>query len=114
MEAVKSLCQLFNKSSPRLLVRHRAQLHTMLGLYAMSMNCMQEAENQLNAALRTSEERELWTFANLNLAIVYLRQRRTADFMTLIDRITPDQLPSSSHSMKAAAYYIHGLQAFFA
>merc|ERR1711981_1539049 len=31
----------------------------------------------------------------------------------LLDRITPDQLPSSSHSMKAAAYYIHGLQSFF-
>jgi len=56
----------------------------------------------------------LWTFANLNLAIVYLRQRRNNDFMALLDRITPDQLPSSSHSMKAAAYYIHGLQAFFA
>ena len=33
--------------------------------------------------------------------------------MALLDRISPDQLPSSSHSMKAAAYYIHGLQSFF-
>merc|ERR1711994_762265 len=97
-----------------LLAHHRAQLHTLLGLYSMSMNCMEEAETQLNAALRTSKERELWTFANLNLAIVYLRQRRDNDFMALLDRISPDQLPSSSHSMKAAAYYIHGLQAFFA
>merc|ERR1719192_204534 len=97
-----------------LMTHHRAQLHTLLGLYAMSMNCMENAETQLNAALRTSKERELWTFANLNLAIVYLRQRRNNDFMALLDRITPDQLPSSSHSMKAAAYYIHGLQAFFA
>jgi len=92
---------------------HRAQLHSLLGLYAMTMNCMQEAESQLNAALRTSKERELWTFANLNLAIVYLRQRRDTDFLALLDRISPDQLPSSSHSMKAAAYYIHGLQTFF-
>merc|ERR1711962_1053518 len=87
---------------------------TLLGLYSMSMNCMEEAETQLNAALRTSKERELWTFANLNLAIVYLRQRRNNDFMALLDRITPDQLPSSSHSLQAAAFYIHGLQAFFA
>ena len=64
MEAVKSLCQLFNKSSPRLLVRHRAQLHTMLGLYAMSMNCMQEAENQLNAALRVSLTTGFFIVAN--------------------------------------------------
>jgi len=96
-----------------LMTHHRAQLHTLLGLYAMSMNCMEAAESQLNAALRTSKERELWTFANLNLAIVYLRQSRNNDFMALLDRISPDQLPSSSHCMKAAAYYIHGLQAFF-
>merc|ERR1712241_1604223 len=96
-----------------LLETHRAQLHTLLGLYAMSMNCMEDAESQFNCALRTSKERELWTFANLNLAIVYLRQRRDNDFMALLDRISPDQLPSSSHSMKAAAYYIHGLQSFF-
>ena len=96
-----------------LLGQHRAQLHTLLGLYAMSMNCMENAESQFNCALRTSKERELWTFANLNLAIVYLRQSRNNDFMALLDRISPDQLPSSSHSMKAAAYYIHGLQSFF-
>merc|ERR1719394_1524259 len=96
-----------------LLTQHRAQLHTLLGLYAMSMNCMEAAESQFNCALRTSKERELWTFANLNLAIVYLRQRRDQDFMALLDRISPDQLPSTSHSMKAAAYYIHGLQSFF-
>ena len=101
----------------------------------MTMNLMELAETQLNAALRvrwhqiktvvrvrnqpivarqTSQERELWTFANLNLAIVYLRSRRDADFMALLPRITPDRLPSQSHSMQAAAYYIQGLQAFFA
>merc|ERR1719309_508239 len=100
-------------SNSLLLSHHRAQLHTLLGLYAMSMSCMEAAESQLNAALRTSKERELWTFANLNLAIVYLRQSRNNDFMALLDRISPDQLPSSSHCMKAAAYYIQGLQAFF-
>ena len=100
-------------SNTMLLQHHRAQLHTLLGLYAMSMSCMEAAESQFNCALRTSKERELWTFSNLNLAIVYLRQRRDRDFMALLDRISPDQLPSASHCMKAAAYYIHGLQSFF-
>jgi len=113
IQELASLTRLLT-ANPTLLTRHRAQLHTLLGLYSMSMNCMEEAESQLNAALRTSKERELWTFANLNLAIVYLRQRRTQDFVGLLDRISPDQLPSTSHSMKAAAFYIHGLQAFFA
>ena len=39
----------------------------------MSQNCLNDAEAQFNAALRTSRETELWSFANLNLAIVYLR-----------------------------------------
>merc|ERR1712121_351463 len=101
-------------SSTQLMEHHRAQLHTLLGLYAMSMNCMEAAESQLNAALRTSTERELWTFANLNLAIVYLRSKREQDFLALLDRISPESLPSQSHSLKAAAFYIQGLQSFFA
>merc|ERR1712141_974407 len=112
IQEMGNLCRLL-QSNQILLQRHRAQLHTMLGLYAMSMNCMDAAENQFNAALRTSRERELWTFANLNLAIVYVRTRREADFTALLDRISPDRLPSQSHSLQAAAYYIQGLQAFF-
>ncbi len=63
---------------------------------------------------QTSQERELWTLANLNLAIVYLRSQRESDFQLLLDRISPERLPSQSHSMQAAAYYVQGLQAFFA
>merc|ERR1719192_1282418 len=113
IQEIGNMCRLL-QSNTILLQRHRAQLHTMLGLYAMSMSCMEAAENQFNAALRTSQERELWTFANLNLAIVYVRTRRQADFMALLDRISPERLPSQSHSLQAAAYYIQGLQAFFA
>ena len=53
IQEVGNLCRLL-QSNQILLQRHRAQLHTMLGLYAMSMNCMEAAENQLNAALRVS------------------------------------------------------------
>nr|CAD7432667.1 unnamed protein product [Timema monikensis] len=61
----------------------------------------------------TSQERELWTFANLNLAIVYLRAKREAEFTALLERINPETLPSHSHSLRAAAYYVQGLQSFF-
>ncbi|KAJ8962557.1 hypothetical protein NQ318_000950 [Aromia moschata] len=101
------------KQCPRLLETHGPQLHTLLGLYSMSMNCMEAAEAQFMAALNTSRERELWTFANLNLAIVYLRGKREADFVALHDGINPESLPSHSHSLRAAAYYVQGLQAFF-
>ncbi|CAH1163585.1 unnamed protein product [Phaedon cochleariae] len=101
------------KQCPRLLETHGPQLHTLLGLYSMSMNCMEAAEAQFMAALNISQERELWTFTNLNLAIVYLRGKREADFIALHERINPESLPSHSHSLRAAAYYVQGLQAFF-
>ena len=51
IQEIGNMCRLL-QSNQILLQRHRAQLHTMLGLYAMSMNCMDAAENQFNAALR--------------------------------------------------------------
>ena len=66
------------------------------------------------ASLRqTSQERELWTFVNMNLAIVYLRMGRQSDFLGLLDRISPESLPSQSHSLRAASYYVQGLHGFF-
>jgi len=62
---------------------------------------------------QTSQERELWTFANLNLAIVYLRSKKETELGVLLERINPESLPSHSHSLRAAAYYVQGLQAFF-
>ncbi|XP_022187847.2 MAU2 chromatid cohesion factor homolog [Nilaparvata lugens] len=109
MSQACALCQ----SSPKLLQSHRPQLHTLLGLYAMSMNCMEAAEAQFMAALRISQERDLWTFANLNLGIVYLRAKREAEFAALLERINPESLVSHSHSLRAAAYYVQGLQSFF-
>lgn len=47
------------------------------------------------------------------MAIVYLRGKREADFNALHERINPESLPSHSHSLRAAAYYVQGLQAFF-
>ncbi|XP_057371043.1 MAU2 chromatid cohesion factor homolog [Daphnia carinata] len=110
---VATAAQLCAAGPPRLLAAHSAQLHTLLGLYAMSMNSMEAAEAQLNVALRSTTDRELWTFANLNLAIVYLRMKREGDFNKLIENINPETLPSHSHSLRAAAFYVQGLQCFF-
>lgn len=48
---ISQACQLCRRQ-PRLLQSHRPQLHALLGLYAMSMNCMEAAEAQFTAALR--------------------------------------------------------------
>lgn len=112
LQEISQACGLCHQH-PKLLEAHRPQLHTLLGLYAMNMNCMEAAEAQFHAALKTSREQELWTFANLNLAIVYLRAKREQEFDALFERINPETLPSHSHSLRAAAYYVQGLQSFF-
>lgn len=44
---------------------------------------------------------------------MYLRTKREAELGALLERINPESLPSNSHSLRAAAYYVQGLQAFF-
>lgn len=53
LSEISQACQLC-RQQPKLLQSHRAQLHVLLGLYAMSMNCMEEAEAQLLSALNVS------------------------------------------------------------
>lgn len=69
IEELGHLCRLL-ETSPVLLQRHRAQLHTLLGLYAMSMNQMDWAETQLNAALRVMKENQDGT-ANGTATIIF-------------------------------------------
>ncbi|XP_023939281.1 MAU2 chromatid cohesion factor homolog isoform X2 [Bicyclus anynana] len=92
---------------------HTPQLHCLLGLYAMSMNCMDAAEAQFHTAIHMSQERDLWMFAKLNLAIVYLRGRRDNELAQLMEQVRPEALPAYAHGLRAASYYVLGLQAFF-
>ncbi|KAK2178726.1 hypothetical protein NP493_532g03030 [Ridgeia piscesae] len=101
------------EAHPRLFQTHGPQLHTLLGLYAMSMNCMEAAEAQFSTAVATTTQPDLWTFINLNLAIVYLRTNRQSDLVTLLERVDPDKLSTCSHSLRASAFYVKGLQSFF-
>lgn len=41
---------------------------------------------------QTTTQPDLWTFINLNLAIVYLRTNRQSDLVTLLERVDPDKL----------------------
>lgn len=55
---------------------------------------------------------DLWTFVNLNLAMVYLQAGRDQDFYGLLERVTPERLQSNSQTLLAAAHYVRGLQSF--
>ena len=97
-----------------LAISHAPQMHCLLGLYAMSMNCMEAAEAQFNAVLRENgASSDLRIMASLNLAIVYLRSRKEQELNDLLIRLNPESIQTNSHSLRAAAYYVHGLNAFF-
>ncbi|GFR91670.1 MAU2 chromatid cohesion factor homolog, partial [Elysia marginata] len=83
------------------------------GLYAMSMNCMEAAEAQFKTALKMTDGGDLINFIKLNLAIVYLRTSRQNELLGLLDAINPETMLTGSHTLKAAAYYVKGLQFFF-
>uniref|UniRef100_A0AAY4EKK6 MAU2 chromatid cohesion factor homolog n=1 Tax=Denticeps clupeoides TaxID=299321 RepID=A0AAY4EKK6_9TELE len=114
LQEISQVCQLCQQS-PRLFSNHAAQLHTLLGLYCISVNCMDNAEAQFTTALRLTTHQELWTFIVTNLASVYIREgNRHQELYSLLERINPDHnFPVSSHCLRAAAFYIRGLLSFF-
>lgn len=59
----------------------------------MSMNCMDNAISQFQTALQSCNDRHLWTFINLNLAIVYARTKKVNEFMALVEHIQPQGVP---------------------
>ncbi|XP_023802417.1 MAU2 chromatid cohesion factor homolog, partial [Cyanistes caeruleus] len=73
LSQISQVCQLCQQS-PRLFSNHAAQLHTLLGLYCISVNCMDNAEAQFTTALRLTTHQELWAFIVTNLASVYIRE----------------------------------------
>ena len=84
-EALGEMAQMASllSSDTRLQGLHDAQLHTLLGLYAMSMNCMDSAETQVCGMGRNG----LFcshSIAQLRFLWVYLRLRR---FCTGVYRI---------------------------
>lgn len=63
------------------------------GLYAMAMNCMDNAISQFQTALSCCSDTHFWTFINLNLGIIYARTNKQTEFMALLQHIHPHQVP---------------------
>lgn len=114
--AIKEIVQALNicYRDPKLKFRHKPLIHSLLGMYAMSLNITDCAENQLVLSLNlrgSSNEARILT--SLNLAIVYLRNKREKELNDLLINLNPDNLHSNSQSLKAAAYYVFGLNSYF-
>ncbi|KAH7643712.1 mau2 sister chromatid cohesion factor [Dermatophagoides farinae] len=114
--AIKEIVQALNicYRDTKLKFRHKPLIHSLLGMYAMSMNITDCAESQLRLSLTlhgASNEARILT--SLNLAIVYLRNKRENELNELLVNLNPESLHSNSQSLKAAAYYVFGLNSYF-
>lgn len=113
-ETVQAMQLCYRSQNATLQARHKPVLHSLLGLYAMSMNQMNEAEVQLSRVLREQNiSPELRILVSLNLCIVFLKMNREMELNDLLNKMNPEHFPSQSQSLKAAAYYVMGLVAFF-
>ena len=101
-------------NDPKLKTRHKPLINTLLGLYAMSMNCVEDAEKQFLTVLKSNPiSQEIRILVSLNLSIIFLRIGKEQELNDLLSQFNPDSLPSVSQSLKAACYYVLGLNAFF-
>ncbi|XP_058976898.1 MAU2 chromatid cohesion factor homolog [Musca domestica] len=97
----------------QLMRRHSAQLHCLVGLYAMSTSFFEHAERQFLTCVTETSERDLKLFANLNLAIIYLRTKRDKDLKQILDAVSTENTHTySSQALMGGFYYVQGLHAF--
>lgn len=109
----KDLCM--QPGNEELLNRHRPQLHCILGLYAMTISLFDVAERQFLVCIQETSEKDLKLFANLNLAIIYLRTRkRERELKVILDGISSDNTQTlSNQALMGSFYYVQGLNSFF-
>ncbi|XP_073832028.1 MAU2 chromatid cohesion factor homolog [Musca autumnalis] len=97
----------------QLMRRHSAQLHCLVGLYSMSTSFFEHAERQFLRCVTETSERDLKLFANLNLAIIFLRTKRDQDLKQILDAVSTENTHTySSQALMGGFYYVQGLHAF--
>lgn len=107
----KNVC--LTSSNKELLKTHSPQLHCLLGLYSMGVNCFNEAEAQFSVCVQETTNKELKLFANLNLAIVYLITNRENELKVLMEQINADSSHFTNQALLGSYYYVQGLNAFY-
>ncbi|KAF7638797.1 hypothetical protein Mgra_00001880 [Meloidogyne graminicola] len=117
-ESLSSIIEIFktinNSREPlRIINDFGPQLHTLLGIYATNMKCFEAAKFQFKIAINKGvKEVELWTLANLGLALIYLYTCCDAEFYELFDAISPMKLKSQANSTRSAALLVQGFHYF--
>lgn len=80
----------------------------------MSISQFEHAERQFQCCNLESTERDLKFFANLNLAIVYLRTKRESDLKAILETVSTENSHClSSQALMGGFYYVQGLNSFY-
>lgn len=105
------------------IVRHTTQMHTLLGMYCMSMNFMDDAEKHLQIATKSSLHEEQLMTNLLNLAMVHMHnyqlnngrisQIKHQELVTILNRINPESANLKSRNLNAASFFVKGMYEFF-
>lgn len=79
----------------------------------MSMSSLEHAEQQFLSCIQQTPERDLKLFANLNLAIIYLRAKREDDLRAILDTVSTENSQClNSQALMGGFYYVQGLNSF--
>uniref|UniRef100_A0A1I8GL81 MAU2 chromatid cohesion factor homolog n=2 Tax=Macrostomum lignano TaxID=282301 RepID=A0A1I8GL81_9PLAT len=95
--------------------RRGPHCHAMLGLYAMTTNCLGAAESQFRRALCLSPRPDLHQFVCLNMGLVMLRQNRLADCKKVLtdssQQLAAGPARPTGHCLRVAGDWVDGLLA---
>lgn len=79
----------------------------------MSISLFDHAEKQFLTCTQETNERDMKLFANLNLAIVYLRTKRERDLKAILDGISAENTQClNNQALMGSFYYVQGLNSF--
>jgi len=114
VQEIGKCCQICSHD-PKLSTMMKPVIHSLLGLYGMSMNLMAEAEEQFKKAINTSNSKcDVYCLAALNLAIIYVRQgaNKSHQFKALLEGLDSDTI-TRSKNLRSSYFYMMGLKTFF-
>jgi len=114
IQDIGKACGICSKD-PKLASLAKPAVHALLGLYAMSMNLMGDAEEQFKKSLRLSNNKcDVFCLSALNLAIIYVRHgpAKATNFQQLLESLESETI-TRSKNLRSSYFYMMGLKTFF-
>ncbi|RNA07819.1 MAU2 chromatid cohesion factor -like protein [Brachionus plicatilis] len=89
-----------------------SQLHCLLGLYSLSVNNKESAANHFNISLKSTNDKDLWIYSALNLALCYIENPNKKQFMSILDNVVNDKFHSNNTALNAFSSFFKALRSF--